>query len=434
MRRASRVLLYVGTAVIVLTMLQIHATWIGHYDTFRSDRLAWSIAFVALLCLSSYAIGLPDLTEGGTRLVAAMGATVFAALAISLVQLALGSAVLPRFVVLLGALVLTAWYSLCATWAASARGAQARRARVVAVVSDDEGEALQREVASAARQSATLVGVLSPEQAAVEHALLRKAREVGATVIVLDRDAQADDAIVADAGDLHQGGVRVRSLALFYEEWLGKLPVTELEQVSLMFDIGEIHRLHYGRLKRVVDVAVSLAGGSVLVCILPFVLIGNAIANRGPLFYRQARVGKGGTTFDILKFRTMQPGGGAGEWTAEHDARVTPFGRFLRRSHLDEVPQVLNILRGDLSTVGPRPEQPHYVEQLLQKIPFYGYRHLVRPGLTGWAQISYSYGASELDAIEKLQYEFFYLRHQSLSLDLRILARSMRSVVHLSGR
>ena len=116
------------------------------------------------------------------------------------------------------------------------------------------------------------------------------------------------------------------------------------------------------------------------------------------------------------------------------DLRVTPFGNLLRRTHLDELPQVLNILRGELSVVGPRPEQPHLVEELADKIPFYGLRHLVRPGLTGWAQVKYQYAGTEAETLEKLQYEFYYLRRQSLGLDVRIVARTFRSVVGLGGR
>lgn len=434
MRRASPLLLYGGTFVVVFGLLKVHATYIGDYDVSSSSRAWWALAFGIVLCVGAYAVGLPDLTEGGSRITSAVAATGAGAIITSLAQLALGSAVLPRFVVLLGAVILTNWYAVCASLAEGARGAQARRARVFAIVSEDEAVALREEVRAGARQSATLVGTLTPKAASVGNVLRDAAEAAGATVVVLDRAAQADERIVAEAAELHEAGVRVRTLALFYEEWLGKLPVAELERVSLMFDIGEIHRLHYGRLKRVLDLAAAFAGTAVLIAILPVVLVGNALANRGPLFYHQPRVGKGGAVFDILKFRTMRPGDAASEWTAERDRRVTPFGRWLRRSHLDELPQVLNILRGDLSTVGPRPEQPHYVEELTEKIPFYGFRHLVRPGLTGWAQITYSYGASDLDALEKLQYEFFYLRHQSLSLDLKILARTLRSVVRLTGR
>jgi lipopolysaccharide/colanic/teichoic acid biosynthesis glycosyltransferase len=165
-------------------------------------------------------------------------------------------------------------------------------------------------------------------------------------------------------------------------------------------------------------------------------VLGDLVANRGPLFYRQERVGKNGITFPILKFRTMRPQAGAqpSEWTTEDDPRITPFGRVLRRTHVDELPQLVNVLGGDLSIVGPRPEQPHYVRELVGKIPFYDLRHRVRPGLTGWAQVKYGYAGSESDALQKLQYEFYYLRHQNLTLDARIIGRTLRSVAGGRGR
>jgi lipopolysaccharide/colanic/teichoic acid biosynthesis glycosyltransferase len=205
--------------------------------------------------------------------------------------------------------------------------------------------------------------------------------------------------------------------------------------VSLLFDIGEVHRARYGRVKRVLDLVLAAAGAVVLVLLLPFVVVGNLVANRGPLFYTQRRVGKQGREFRIYKLRTMRAAfeGERTTWTAERDPRITPFGRLLRVSHLDELPQVLNILRGDLSVVGPRPEQPAYVAELSEKLPFYDLRHLVRPGLTGWAQVKYGYAGDERDALEKLQYEFFYLRHQGLGLDLRIIGRTIRSILGGEG-
>ena len=131
--------------------------------------------------------------------------------------------------------------------------------------------------------------------------------------------------------------------------------------------------------------------------------------------------------FTILKFRTMEAGPHS-DWTNSGDDRITPFGRILRRTHLDELPQAINILRGDLSIVGPRPEQPQYVEELTDKIPFYDLRHVVRPGLTGWAQVKFGYAGDERDALEKLQYDFFYLQRQTLGLDVRIVARTVRDV------
>ena len=164
-------------------------------------------------------------------------------------------------------------------------------------------------------------------------------------------------------------------------------------------------------------------------------VLGNLVANRGPLFYTQDRVGRGGEVFQIHKFRSMRDDVEVPtDWTAEDDPRVTPFGRFLRITHLDELPQVWNILRGDLSLVGPRPEQPQYVADLVEKLPFYDLRHIVRPGLTGWAQVKYGYAGDERDALEKLQYDFHYLRRQSLGFDLRIIGRTVRSIIGRQGR
>ena len=151
------------------------------------------------------------------------------------------------------------------------------------------------------------------------------------------------------------------------------------------------------------------------------------------MLFRQARVGRDGTVFTMWKLRTMDSGPQS-DWTKSGDQRITPFGRLLRRTHLDELPQALNILRGDLSVVGPRPEQPQYVEELTDKIPFYDLRHVVRPGLTGWAQVKFGYAGDEHDALEKLQYDFFYLQRQTLGLDVRIVARTVRDVCKGGGR
>jgi lipopolysaccharide/colanic/teichoic acid biosynthesis glycosyltransferase len=438
-RRAARLLLYLCTAAVVLALGKVHARYIGGYDYTGSLRFVWSFAYIGLLCLAAYGVGLPDLARTGKvavgSAVVAIGA---AALGISAMQLLVGSAELPRFVVFGAALVLVPIYLALSVVSAGGRARAEGRDRVVLVGAADEAASLHDDLAGHPERSATLSATLPPETARSLDARVKPLVEavvrVGASVVVLDREAQADESIVAQAATLHEHGLRIRTLTLFYDEWLGKLPLAELERVSLMFDIGEIHQARYSRVKRIVDVAVGVLGLVALVLVTPVVLVGNLIANRGSLLYRQTRVGRNGRLFDMVKFRTMRAGGEGSDWTDEHDPRVTPFGRWLRRTHLDELAQVLNILRGDLSIVGPRPEQPRYVEELMQKIPFYDLRHRVRPGLTGWAQVKYAYGGSDSDAMEKLQYEFFYLRHQSLSLDLRILGRTVRSVIGQGGR
>ncbi len=438
MRRLARVLLYAGTAALVLGLSDFHGRYIGHYRAAGSSRLSWAIAYIVVLCIAAYAVGLPDLPRNAyNALWLALGANLVAALCISLVQLALGVAVLPRFVLFWTAALLVPGYALCAFVAAQGRRDQRRRDRVLAVLTHDEAATLRSDVLESERR-ASLAKVLTHAEAAVtedgRELLMEAFAEVDASILVLDRVAQGDESIVAQAAKLHSRGVRIRTLSLFYDEWLGKLPLSELERVALMFDIGELHRLRYGRMKRLVDGLTAVLGLAVLMLALPFVMAANLFGNRGPLFFRQPRVGKSGKDFNILKFRTMRPDSGDSQWTTDQDVRITPVGKWLRQTHLDELPQVLNILRGEVAIVGPRPEQPQYVRTLTDKIPFYDLRHLIRPGLTGWAQLNYHYGGSELDALEKLQYEFYYLRHQGLALDLRIIVRTLREVVGRGGR
>ena len=161
------------------------------------------------------------------------------------------------------------------------------------------------------------------------------------------------------------------------------------------------------------------------------------LTSDGPVIYEQERVGRHGRVFTLFKFRSMRPDAEARTgaiWASpQGDPRVTPIGRFLRRSRLDELPQLWNILKGDMSFVGPRPERPPFVERLTWEIPYYGQRHVVRPGLTGWAQVKYTYGASVEDALMKLQYDLFYIKNVSLSLDLFILFSTVKTVVLRRG-
>lgn len=421
----------------MLLLSKVHATAHG-YDYTSSFRFAWSAAYIALLVGTAYGAGLPDLPRSRrSAFLTSIASTAVASLGISVLQLVVGSALLPRFVVFGTPVLLIPIAAACASLSRAGTSRDGERDRVVAVAGIDEGINLSDELDAHPERPAVLRRVMSPAEAASsrpgERPLVDAALASRATAIVLDRVAQADDSIVAQAAELHEAGVRIRTLSLFYEQWLGKLPLSELERVSLLFDIGELHRARYGRMKRMIDVAAALVGLVALAVSLPAVVLGNRLGNRGPLLYRQPRVGKGGREFQILKFRTMRPNHGSTEWTTAGDPRITRFGAWLRRTHVDELPQMINILRGDLSLVGPRPEQPKYVKQLTGKIPFYRLRHLVRPGLTGWAQVKYPYGATELDALEKLQYEFYYLRHQSFLLDIRILVRTARTVIGRSG-
>jgi exopolysaccharide biosynthesis polyprenyl glycosylphosphotransferase len=434
--------LFVATVGVPLAFAKLHAARVGHYEIVETGRLPWLLAFVVLLLLAAYGVGLPDLAaRRGSRsaLPASLAATGAAAAVISFLQIADGAAHLPRFVVFASAAVLAPTYATLALLAHGGRHRTEERERVVIVAEDGEAEILAAELERTCERPAAVVHSMSGLDARHDYpataALVDAVRRTRATVIVLDLDAQAEPDVIAQAAELHAQGVRVRTLEAFYDEWLGKLPHGELERLSLMFDIQELHSRVYGRLKRVMDFATGVAAVGVLAAVLPVVWIANRFGNRGPLFFSQPRTGKNGVTFNILKFRTMVPSTvAAGAWTSEDDPRITRVGKWLRRTHIDEIPQAINLLRGDISLVGPRPEQPHYVEDLCEKIPFYALRHTVRPGLTGWAQVKYPYGASEFDALEKLQFEFYYLRHQSLWLDARIVVRTIRGVLGRTGR
>lgn len=437
-----------GLLTLVLGVATLHPAVVAPepYDLLASSRALWWSVVAVVVVAATYGLGLPELPtrrrEAVWRSLAAVGVAV---VVVSLAQLVLAVPLLPRSSLGLLVLISPLWAVVGWNLAQDVTTWRTQRDQVYLVARQpDEAASLRLELSRRPESPASLVGSLPVDAARLRAdggtPLVEEARHHQASVVVLDTAAQSDDGIVQQVAALHRDGVRVRTLAMFYEGWLGKLPVAELARVSLLFDIGELHRLRYMRAKRVLDLALAAGASLVLALLVPVVAVGNQLANRGPLLFTQARVGRDGEEFTIYKFRTMVTNpspvtGGAGTpWTAEDDHRITPFGRFLRRTHLDELPQVLNVIRGELSFVGPRPEQPHYVDELRDKIPFYDVRHLVRPGLTGWAQVKQGYAADEAEALEKLQYDVFYLRHQGLGLDARIIWRTLRGVIGGEGR
>ena len=165
-------------------------------------------------------------------------------------------------------------------------------------------------------------------------------------------------------------------------------------------------------------------------------MVGNRFGNRGPLFYTQQRIGKNGIPFIIYQFRTMVVNAekNGAVWAQKNDYRVTKFGKFLRKSRLDEIPQFFNILKGSMSIIGPRPERPEFVGQLSLEMPFYETRHVIKPGLTGWAQVSYEYGSSKEDSLRKLQYDLYYIKHRSFVLDLNIIVKTLSTILFYRGQ
>jgi sugar transferase (PEP-CTERM system associated) len=237
--------------------------------------------------------------------------------------------------------------------------------------------------------------------------------------------------------DMKLRGVAFAHLATVYEEYTGKIAVENLRPSWLIFSEGFKKSTMVAGGKRLLDVIMSALGLLLASPIIGATALAIRLTSPGPIFYHQERVGLRGKPFTVHKFRSMRTDAEAltgPVWASKDgDPRVTPVGGFLRRSRIDELPQLWNVLVGEMSFVGPRPERPEFVSQLTQQIPFYGQRHVVRPGVTGWAQVRYTYGASIEDALQKLQYDLFYIKNLSISLDLYIIFETVKTVVLRKG-
>jgi exopolysaccharide biosynthesis polyprenyl glycosylphosphotransferase len=270
-----------------------------------------------------------------------------------------------------------------------------------------------------------------PEKAAAGEPRLFRETVVGlhANIVAVPRYLKREGKLLPILYALFGAGVNVIDLAAFYEQVLQKVPLDDLEETWFLENIEGAGR-YYDSLKQAGEFVLALAIGIVL---LPFELVIALIiklTSRGTAIYRQERTGKNGNSFMLYKFRTMRTDAekhGAQWSSGSHDTRVTAFGKFLRASHLDELPQLWNIIRGDISFVGPRPERPEFVAKLKEQIPYYDIRLLVKPGLTGWAQINHRADRDLGDVREKLQYDIYYLKNRSPVLDTTIILRTAKS-------
>jgi len=258
-------------------------------------------------------------------------------------------------------------------------------------------------------------------------------------IVVASYDSEnITPSIYSDLISLLEKGFPIREYTQVYEDITYRVPVQFVGKdfyKYFPFSRNNKNKL-YLTYRRLFDIILSLVGLAIGVLFLPLILIGNALGNRGKLFYTQERVGKNGTPFTIYKYRSMVKNAESegAVWASKNDSRVTPFGRFLRTSRLDEIPQFINILKGDMSMIGPRPERPVFVEELSQVIPFYETRHIVKPGLTGWAQVNARYGSSIDDSLLKLQYDLFYIKHRSFMLDINIVIKTLSTVIFFRGQ
>ena len=231
-------------------------------------------------------------------------------------------------------------------------------------------------------------------------------------------------------------GVHVEDATMVYERLTGKILIDDLKPSWLIFSSGFVLSRVKRFTKRTFDVAVAGTGFVLAAPLTLLTALAVYLESNGPILYSQERVGQNGKTFTLYKFRSMQvdaESAGAPLWARDNDERVTRVGRVIRKTRLDEIPQLWNVLRGDMSFVGPRPERPFFVEQLAAEIPFYNQRHAVKPGITGWAQIKYQYGSSVEDAMEKLRYDLYYIKHLSLAFDISIVFDTVKVILFGKG-
>lgn len=248
---------------------------------------------------------------------------------------------------------------------------------------------------------------------------------------VVPSQADLSNDVLDKLAFLQQQGAKIIPYAFFYEQYYRRVPLEVLDDWWFISEVAS--KRVYECVKRFVDIIVGF-----LLCVLflfsfPIVFLAIKLLDSGPVFFFQERYALDGRKFQIIKYRTMRAGTATNTWTAEHDSRITWIGKFLRETRLDELPQCLNVLRGDMSFVGPRPEQSHIADQMDEVIPFYDRRLQVRPGLTGWAQL-YVYASTEEDTRLKLQYDLYYLKHRSLVFDLEIMLKTVIHVLQVRGR
>jgi sugar transferase (PEP-CTERM system associated) len=235
--------------------------------------------------------------------------------------------------------------------------------------------------------------------------------------------------------DLRLRGVVIEDASFLMERLLGKLPLDGLNPSALIFTHGFNVKASQQIARRLVSIVVSFTGLLLCLPIIPFIILAVRLSSPGPILFRQTRVGLRGRPFSVIKFRTMRQDAekNGAVWATKNDARVTSLGRFMRKTRLDEIPQLWNVLRGEMGFVGPRPERPEFVQWLNTEIPFYELRHIIRPGITGWAQVRFRYGASLEETKQKLEYDLYYVKHLSIGLDMLIMFETIKTIILRRG-
>lgn len=277
---------------------------------------------------------------------------------------------------------------------------------------------------------------INPQDIQTPFDLMELATQKNIKTIITTIDPHLDSKLVQGLYQCLPLKISFNDLPTFYEKILSKVPISSIGEIWFLENLSESQKNFYEVAKRVMDMISSFVLGLVSLIFYPIIAILIKLDSRGPVFYKQKRVGLDGQTFTVIKFRTMMEEAekNGAQWADHQDHRITKIGRLMRKIRLDELPQLLNIFIGQMSFIGPRPERIEFVQQLEKEIPYYHVRHIIKPGLTGWAQVNFRYGASVKDSIEKLQYELYYIKHRSLILDISIALKTVKIILGGGGR
>jgi len=442
---ASETLLIVG-AVALSAYIRLTAEFLVPAELPKALLIA-AVCQVCLYYVELYDFRvLSDRRELFVRLLQALGST---SLVLAILYFWVPSLIIGRGVFLLASvfvITLVAGWRIVFEWVTGQLGS---RERLLLVGTSAASVALARELFERKELGVHIVGFIDPDPTRLGAPVLNPGVIGTLEDIPSIISERAVDRVVVSLADargrlpmdklleMKLNGVTFDHLASVYEEYTGKIAVENLRPSWLIFSEGFRKSGLQRVTKRAIDIMVAGVGLLLTAPIMGIVAIAIRVTSPGEILFRQQRVGANGRIFTVYKFRSMCADAEAltgAVWAKPGDSRITPVGAFLRRTRLDELPQFWNVLCGDMSIVGPRPERPEFVQDLSKSIPFYGQRHVVKPGLTGWAQVRYSYGATVEDALEKLQYDLFYIKNMSAGFDLFIIFKTIQTVLLQRGR
>lgn len=280
--------------------------------------------------------------------------------------------------------------------------------------------------------------IVSAEDVKILYDLIETIVQEKIQTVIITADPHEDKNLARNLYQCLPLKITVSDLPSFYEKITGKIPVSSISEMWFLQNLMNNHKVFFEGSKKFIDLLVGVLIGLPALVLTPLISFLIKIDSAGPIFYCQKRVGRDNRIFEVIKFRTMiQDAEKTGaQWAKEKDDRITRVGKWLRKTRLDELPQIWNVLKGEMSFVGPRPERPEFAfsDELLSQIPFYQVRHSIKPGLTGWAQIKYPYGASIKDTLHKLQYDLYYIKNRSFILDLAIILKTIKTILSGGGR